>query len=114
MFILNNLSLPKEADLVSNYLYFAIVPRTMYYELYIGFYNLYRKKYRYSSQLYNIGQSTNVVITLLRPYLGKSHTLITDNWYTSPHLYNLLHKYKTNAFGTVGKIEAGCPVWRRT
>ena len=29
--------------------------------------------------------------------------MITDNWYTSPHLYNLLHKHKTNAFGTVRK-----------
>ncbi|CAK9816580.1 PiggyBac transposable element-derived protein 4 [Anthophora quadrimaculata] len=56
-----------------------------------------------------IGQSVNVVMRLLRPYLGKGHTVITDNWYTSPHLYNLLHKYKTNAFGTVRKNRRDMP-----
>ena len=56
-----------------------------------------------------IGQTANVVMTLLRPYLGKGHTVITDNWYTSPHLYNLLHKQKTNAFGTVRKNRRDMP-----
>ncbi|KAK2574752.1 hypothetical protein KPH14_013001 [Odynerus spinipes] len=56
-----------------------------------------------------IGQAANVVMTLLRPYLGKGHTVITDNWYTSPHLYNLLHKEKTNAYGTVRKNRKDMP-----
>nr|XP_012145432.1 PREDICTED: piggyBac transposable element-derived protein 4-like [Megachile rotundata] len=56
-----------------------------------------------------IGQSADVVMTLLHPYLEKGHTLITDNWYTSPHLYNVLHKHKTNAFGTVRKNRRGMP-----
>ncbi|CAK9823997.1 PiggyBac transposable element-derived protein 4 [Anthophora retusa] len=46
---------------------------------------------------------------LLHPYLEKGHTLIADNWYTSPHLYNVLHKHKTNAFGTVRKNKRGMP-----
>ena len=33
-----------------------------------------------------IGISGDVVMTLLQPYLGKGHTLITDNWYTSPRV----------------------------
>ncbi|XP_033347678.1 piggyBac transposable element-derived protein 4-like [Bombus vosnesenskii] len=50
-----------------------------------------------------IGISGDVVMTLLQLYLGKGHTLITDNCYTSPRLYTLLHENKTNAFGTVRK-----------
>lgn len=56
-----------------------------------------------------IGQSANDVITLLRPFFEKGHTVITDNWYTNPHLYNLLHKHKTNAFGTVRKNRRDMP-----
>lgn len=58
----------------------------------------------------SIGQSGNITLTLLKSYLGKGHTLITDNWYTSPHLYNLLHeKEKTNAFGTVRQNRKDMP-----
>ncbi|CAD1473608.1 unnamed protein product [Heterotrigona itama] len=56
-----------------------------------------------------IEQSANVVMTLLRSYLGKGHTVLTDSWYTSPHLYDLLHKYETNAFGTVRKNRKNMP-----
>lgn len=56
-----------------------------------------------------IGISGNVVMTLLQPHLGKGHTLITDNWYTSPRLYTLLHEHKTNAFGTVRKNRVEMP-----
>lgn len=49
----------------------------------------------------DIGISGNIVMSLMEPYLDKGHTLYTDNWYTSPHLYNLLHFRKTNACGTV-------------
>lgn len=48
-------------------------------------------------------------MTLLQPYLGKGHTLITDNWYMSPHLYTLLHENKTNAFGTIRKNRRDMP-----
>ncbi|XP_043590231.1 piggyBac transposable element-derived protein 4-like [Bombus pyrosoma] len=65
------------------------------------------------------GQKTNIsrgntaigisgdVMTLLQPYFVKDHTLITDNWYTSPRLYTLLHENKTNAFGIVKIGEIG-------
>ena len=56
-----------------------------------------------------IGISGDVVMTLLQPYLGKGRTLITDNWYTSPRLYTLLHENKTNAFGTVRKNRRDIP-----
>ncbi|XP_046142146.1 piggyBac transposable element-derived protein 4-like [Osmia bicornis bicornis] len=56
-----------------------------------------------------IGISGNVVMTLLQPYLEKGHTLITDNWYTSPRLFTLLHQHKTNAFGTVRKNRSEMP-----
>ncbi|CAD1469247.1 unnamed protein product, partial [Heterotrigona itama] len=55
-----------------------------------------------------IGQSANVFMTLLH-ILGKVIQYITDSWYTSPHLYDLLHKYKTNAFGTVWKNRKDMP-----
>lgn len=48
-----------------------------------------------------IGKSGNIVMTLMEPYLDKGHTLYTDNWYTSPVLYSLLHSKMTNACGTV-------------
>ncbi|CAL7937381.1 unnamed protein product [Xylocopa violacea] len=56
-----------------------------------------------------IGIFGDVAMTLLQPNLGKGHTVITDNWYTSPRLYTLLHKNKTNAFGTVRKSRKEMP-----
>lgn len=53
-----------------------------------------------------IGISGNVVI---QPHLGKGHTLISDNSYTSPRLNTLLHEHKTNAFGTVRKNRVQMP-----
>jgi hypothetical protein len=58
-------------------------------------------------------KSGNIVTTLMRPYLGKGHTLITDNWYTSPRLYTLLHKHKTNAYGTMRKNRVGMPQMKK-
>ncbi|KAK2575766.1 hypothetical protein KPH14_003655 [Odynerus spinipes] len=56
-----------------------------------------------------IGKSGNIVMTLMEPYLNKGHVLVTDNWYTSPALFSLLHHKKTNAFGTVKKTRRGMP-----
>ena len=55
----------------------------------------------------SIGKSGQIVMTLLEPYLGKGHTLVTDNWYSSPSLFLLLHKNLTNAYGTVRKNRLG-------
>ncbi|XP_033359529.1 piggyBac transposable element-derived protein 4-like [Bombus vosnesenskii] len=67
------------------------------------------KKTEISQSTSTIGISGNVVMTLLQPYFEKGHTLITDNWYTSPRLYTLLHEHKTNAFGTVRKNRSEMP-----
>lgn len=69
----------------------------------------------YTGQKTNIsGSNTAIgisgdVMMLLQPYLEKGHTLIADNWYTSPHLYTLLHENKTNAFGTIRKNRRDMP-----
>ncbi|KAK1125280.1 hypothetical protein K0M31_020471 [Melipona bicolor] len=57
----------------------------------------------------SIGKSGQVVMTLLEPYLGKGHTLVTDNWYSSPSLFLELHKNLTNAYGMVRKDRLGIP-----
>ncbi|XP_017884089.1 piggyBac transposable element-derived protein 4-like [Ceratina calcarata] len=55
----------------------------------------------------SIGKSGQIVMKLLEPYLGKGHTLVTDNWYSSPSLFLLLHRNITNAYGTVRKNRLG-------
>ncbi|KAL6417032.1 hypothetical protein ACFW04_014740 [Cataglyphis niger] len=57
-----------------------------------------------------IGKTGNIVLTLLKPYLGKGHTLYVDNFYSSPTLFNLLHTNATNACGTVKQRRKGMPV----
>ena len=49
------------------------------------------------------GKSGNITLTLLKSYVGKGHTLITDNWYTSPHLYNLLHEKEKTTWNSAKK-----------
>ncbi|KAK2578713.1 hypothetical protein KPH14_000840 [Odynerus spinipes] len=55
------------------------------------------------------GKSGSMVMSLLEPYLGKGHTLYVDNWYTSPALFDVLHKNYTNACGIVKKRRKGMP-----
>lgn len=57
----------------------------------------------------SIGKSGQIVMILLEPYLGKGHTLVTDNWYSSPSLFLELHKNLINAYGTVRKNRLGIP-----
>ncbi|EFN67636.1 PiggyBac transposable element-derived protein 4, partial [Camponotus floridanus] len=54
-----------------------------------------------------IGKSGAIVELLMKPYLGKGHTLFVDNWYSSPALFNLLYNNYTNACGTVKKRRKG-------
>nr|XP_046473271.1 piggyBac transposable element-derived protein 4-like [Neodiprion pinetum] len=61
----------------------------------------------------NIGKTGNIVLTLLKPYLGKGHSLYVDNYYSSPALFNLLHTNVTNACGTVKRRRKGMPVMDR-
>lgn len=57
----------------------------------------------------NAGKSGNIVLTLLEPYLQRGHTLFVDNWYTSPILFDVLHKNKTNACGIVKSTRKNMP-----
>jgi len=57
-----------------------------------------------------IGKTGNIVLTLLKPYLGKGHTLYVDNYYSSPALFNFLHANITNACGTVKQRRKGMPI----
>ncbi|CAK9796635.1 PiggyBac transposable element-derived protein 4 [Anthophora quadrimaculata] len=57
-----------------------------------------------------IGKTGNIVLMLLKPYLGKGHTLYVDNFYSSPALFNLLHTNATNACGTVKQRRKGMPI----
>ncbi|CAF4791666.1 unnamed protein product, partial [Rotaria sp. Silwood2] len=45
----------------------------------------------------------------MRRYLNKGHHLYVDNWYISPALFELLHRNKTGACGTVRKNRQGVP-----
>ncbi|RXN17129.1 piggyBac transposable element-derived 4-like protein [Labeo rohita] len=59
-----------------------------------------------------LGVSGSVVLTLLKPYLGRGHTLYVDNWYTSPSLLHNLLRAKTEACGTVRANRKGMPHFR--
>nr|XP_053636290.1 piggyBac transposable element-derived protein 4-like isoform X1 [Cherax quadricarinatus] len=48
-----------------------------------------------------LGISGDVVRNMMAPYLGKGHTLYTDNWYTSPLLSDFMRVNKTDVCGTV-------------
>lgn len=56
-----------------------------------------------------IGKSKEIVLSLLKPYLGKGHTLYVDNFYSSPALFTFLHNNYTNVCGTVKKRRKGRP-----
>lgn len=47
------------------------------------------------------GKSGNIVLTLTENYWNKGHRLYTDNWYTSPLLFQFLFEKKINCCGTV-------------
>jgi hypothetical protein len=48
-----------------------------------------------------LGLSGSIVLELMQRYLNKGHHLYLDNWYTSPTLFELLHRNKTGACGNV-------------
>ncbi|KAK7788744.1 hypothetical protein R5R35_000768 [Gryllus longicercus] len=60
-------------------------------------------------ELHNLGKSGDIVATLLKPYLGRGHTLYVDNWYASPDLFLWLHEHATNACGTVRRNRRNMP-----
>lgn len=42
-----------------------------------------------------------IVMTLMKPILNLGHCLITDNFYTSPQLADILLQHKTDTYGTI-------------
>ena len=62
-----------------------------------------------TSLVKGIGKSEAIVLELLKPYLGKGHTLYVDNFYSSTVLFNLLYDNRTNACGTVRRKRQGMP-----
>lgn len=62
----------------------------------------------------DLGITGSIVMTLMKPYLGKGHNLYVDNWYTSPTLFDELHKYKTGACGTVKSNRSGMPKFKKS
>jgi hypothetical protein len=50
-----------------------------------------------------LGLSGSIVITLLKRFLNKGHSLFVDNFYSSPILFEYLHRYRTGACETVKK-----------
>ncbi len=55
-----------------------------------------------------VGIPGSVVLTLLKNYLKKNHTLFIDNWFSSPTLFERLLEERTKACGTVRKNRNGC------
>ena len=50
-----------------------------------------------------LGIPGSVVLTLMKNYLMKNHTLFIDNWFSSPTLFERLLEERTKACGTVKK-----------
>ncbi|GLV54168.1 uncharacterized protein CBL_21012, partial [Carabus blaptoides fortunei] len=49
----------------------------------------------------NLPMSSQIVMTLMKPLLGKGYCLTTDNFYTSPGLADFLIQHKTDTYGTM-------------
>lgn len=56
-----------------------------------------------------LGISSSIKATLLECYLGYGHILFTDNWYSSPTLFEFLINNQTGACGTVRENRKGMP-----
>ena len=55
------------------------------------------------------GQSYDVVMKLLEPYLFQCYHLYCDNFYTSPALFEDLFKLQVFATGTIRSTRRGIP-----
>jgi len=52
----------------------------------------------------DLGVSGSIIMTLMQPYLDKSHNLFLDSWFTSPTLFEKLHTKSTGGCGTVRAV----------
>ncbi|KAJ8940786.1 hypothetical protein NQ314_010596 [Rhamnusium bicolor] len=62
----------------------------------------------------SVGKSGNIVLSLTKPYWNKGHHLYTDNWYTSPLLYEFLFHKEINCCGTVKANRQFMPPFQKT
>jgi hypothetical protein len=53
-------------------------------------------------------------MTLMEKYLDKGDILYSDNWYSSPKLFQSLYECSTGACSTVKKNRSGFPKFQRT
>ena len=60
------------------------------------------------------GKIYDLVMRLIRPYLGKGHKLFVDNYYTSPILFHDLYQQQTGACGTLRVNRKGVPADLKT
>ena len=56
-----------------------------------------------------LGLSGSVGMELMRRYLNKGHHLYIDNWFASPAFFEILHRNRTGACGSVHKNRQGLP-----
>ncbi|XP_068089543.1 piggyBac transposable element-derived protein 4-like [Hyperolius riggenbachi] len=56
---------------------------------------------RFSDTYSQYGIATSSVLTLTEPLLNQGYCVTTDNFYTSPELYEVLVQNKTDCYGTV-------------
>jgi hypothetical protein len=56
------------------------------------------------------GATESVVLSLLEDYHDKGHIVFTDNFYSSPNLFNELQQHEIGACGTVKPSRQNMPV----
>jgi len=64
---------------------------------------------QFSEKYRDYGLSTSSVLSLVDALLGKGYCITMDNFYTSPELFELLLKQKTDAYGTVRSNRRNLP-----
>ena len=56
---------------------------------------------KFNPRFSSYGMATASVLTLIEPLLDQGYCVTTDNFYTSPELFEFLLQHKTDAYGTV-------------
>ena len=72
------------------------------------------KETKINKRYENLPISFQIVMTLLKPLLGKGYCLTNDNFYTSPQLAELLLSHKTDCYGTVKILRKEIPAQLKT
>uniref|UniRef100_A0A8C5W7D9 PiggyBac transposable element-derived protein 4 n=1 Tax=Leptobrachium leishanense TaxID=445787 RepID=A0A8C5W7D9_9ANUR len=67
------------------------------------------KETQFNPKYSNYGMATSSVLSLIEPLLNQGYCVTTDNFYTSPELYEFLLQNKTDAYGTVRANQRNMP-----